>query len=134
MGKDIAGAEGMIIEELVFLPNGCRCRFGAKNEREAVEGLRGHYIFIEQKTLPELRGNSFYHFELKGMEVYADMSGNRIGTVIEVHNFPSTDTIEVERTGADSLMLPLSDQAIIAIDNVERRITVRQSFVEELLC
>ncbi|MGA2508178.1 MAG: ribosome maturation factor RimM [Chitinispirillaceae bacterium] len=133
IGKKSTDAVETSIDEIVPLPNGCRCRFSAKNDRTAVEGLRGLLIFIERNTLPGLQGNSFYQFELKGMDVYSDTGGNLVGTVVEVHNFPSSDTLEVECTGTDSLLLPISDQAITAIDKAGRRITVRQSFIEELL-
>jgi 16S rRNA processing protein RimM len=133
MGKDIAAAEGVVIKELVVLPNGCRCRFGAKNDRTAVEGLRGFLIYVKEDLLPRPGAGSFYHFELKDAGVYSDRDGGRIGTVVEVHNFPSADTLEVEREGGDSLLLPLTDQVVVAIDSAGKRITVRQSFVEELL-
>ncbi|MBN2189381.1 MAG: 16S rRNA processing protein RimM [Chitinispirillaceae bacterium] len=133
IGKDIAGAGRVIIEELVLLPNGLRCGFESRKDRTAVEGLRGSLIFIEKKALPVRAEGSYYHFELKGAGVYSDRDGGRIGTVVEVHHFPASDTLEVEREGGAPLLLPLSDQAVAAIDTVGGRITVRQSFVEELL-
>jgi len=132
-GKDIAAAGSVIIEEIVPMPNGYRCRFGGRNDRTAVEGLRGSLIFIEKKALPGLRDGSFYQFELKGAGVYDDVDGVRIGTVVEVHNFPSSDTLEVERSGGGSLLLPFSGQAVVAVDIAGGRLTVRQSFVDELL-
>jgi 16S rRNA processing protein RimM len=133
IGKEIAIAESAQIDKFVALPNGYRCKFNGRGDRTAVEGLRGSLIFIEQEALPELSGSSFYHFELKGMAVYSDAGNNRIGTVTEVHNYPSVDTIEVERTEGDSLLLPLTNGAIIAIDRAGKSITVSQSFVNELL-
>lgn len=133
IGKDIDIAEGMVVDRIVPLPNGLRCGFGARKDRAAVEGLRGSLIFIEKKALPVRAEGSFYHFELKGAGVYSDRDGSRIGTVVEVHNFPSSDTLEVEREGGTSLLLPLSGQAVAAIDIAGGRITVRQSFIEELL-
>jgi 16S rRNA processing protein RimM len=133
IGKDIADAGSVIIDEIVPLPNGLRCGFEARKDRTAVEGLRGSLIFIEKKALPVRAEGSFYHFELKGAVVYSDRDGSRIGTVVEVHNFPSSDTLEVEREGGASLLLPLSGQAVAAIDIAGGRNTGRQSFVEELL-
>jgi len=134
MGKDAADTADALIDEIVQQPNGYRCRFNGKDDRTAVEGLRGLYLYIGQNALPELAGSMFYHFELKGMEVFSDAGHDLLGTVIEVQNFPSMDTLEVApKAGGSSLMLPLSDQAIVSIDKGNRRITVRQSFVEELL-
>lgn len=133
IGNNVASVAVVVIDAIDFLPNGCRCRFSGKNDRTAVEGLRGFLIFIEQKALPGLRDNSFYHFELKGMEVYTDTDKSFLGTVREVHNFPSSDTLEVGCTKGGSVIVPISDQAIVTIDKAGRRITVRQSFIEELL-
>jgi 16S rRNA processing protein RimM len=133
IGKDDGSAESMVIDRIVPLPKGLRCGFRDRKDRAAVEGLRGSLIFIDKKTLPVRAEGSFYHFELKGAGVYSDRDGSRIGTVIEVHNFPSSDTLEVEREGGTPLLLPLSGQAVTAIDTGAGRITVRQSFVEELL-
>jgi 16S rRNA processing protein RimM len=133
IGKETECPTGMIIEEIVPMPDRYRCRFKGKDDRTAVEGLRSSLIFIEKKALPGLGPGSYYHFELEGAGVYSDRDGTRIGTVAEVHNFPSSDTLEVERDHGDPLLLPLSDQAVSAVDIAGKRITVRQSFVDELL-
>ena len=57
--------------------------------------MRGKVIYTESKTLPGLKGNVFYHFELIEMAVYEEAGGTCIGRVVEVHNFPSMDTLEV---------------------------------------
>jgi 16S rRNA processing protein RimM len=123
IGKNSEEAECAEIEEIVRRPRGYHCRFTGRIDRTAVEGLRGALLFIEVETLPKLRNNEFYHFELKGMAVHADGTGACLGTVADVHNFPSMDTLEVVlEQGGETLMLPLMDQAI-----------VHQQFVEELL-
>ena len=133
IGKDEAHTESIELREIAVRGDGYQIRFEGKNDRESVDGLRGLYIYVEDAAVPELPGNEFYHYELKGMEVISDTAGTSIGTVIEVHNLPSMDTLEVAMKNGPSILLPLSEQAVVAIDKAGKRITVRQSFVEELL-
>jgi 16S rRNA processing protein RimM len=133
VGKDPNGAESAALEEIVARGGGYQCRFAGMGDREAVGKLRGAYLFIEENALPPLPENTFYHDELKGMEVCSDIDGKHLGTVIEVHNLPSADTLEVRLEDGASILLPLLEQAVVAIERAGRRITVRQSFVEELL-
>jgi ribosomal 30S subunit maturation factor RimM len=65
--------------------------------------------------------------------VFGDSAGERIGTVIEVHNFPSVDTLEVELAKGPTVLLPLMDLAIVAIDRTAGKITARESYIEALL-
>ena len=43
------------------------------------------------------------------------------------------DSVEVGRSTGETVMLPLSVEALVAIDRQNKRLTVRHSFVEELL-
>jgi 16S rRNA processing protein RimM len=133
IGRECDETEDMVIDTIVPLPKGLRCGFRGRKDRAAVEGLRGSLIFIEKEKLPVRGEGSYYHFELKGAGVFSDRDGSRIGTVVEVHNYPASDTLEVEREGGSPLLLPLAGQAVAAIDAAGGRITVRQSFIEELL-
>lgn len=133
IGKDAAAAGGMVISDIVERPGGYQCRFEGKSDRTAVEGMRGLVMYTESEALPELRGDAYYHFELAGMRVYEDAGGTCIGTVTGVHNFPTMDTLEVMPEKGESIMVPLSGQAITGIDRQGKRITVRQRFIEELL-
>jgi 16S rRNA processing protein RimM len=133
MGKDATAAESVTISTIVLRPGGYQCRFEGKDDRTAIEGLRGRVVYIESESLPGLKGNEYYHFDLLGMAVCEDVGGTCIGRVIEVHNFPSMDTLEVMPEKGESIMIPLSGPAIAGIDKQSKRITVRQSFIEELL-
>ena len=133
LGKEIEGAAEVTIEKILSLPKEYRVRFSGKEDRTAVERLRGALIFVPEDALPARSGDEYYHFELKGMEVIGDVGGERLGTVIDVYNFPSTDTIEVKLDAGGTVLLPLSEQAMVSIDRSTKRIVVRQSFVEELL-
>lgn len=123
----------IILEELYFRPKNLVCRFKGVLDKDLAESLRGNTIYVSKSELPLLGQDEYYHFELIGMKVYTDISDEPIGTVSEVHNFPSADTLEIERSHKDSVLIPLTVEAIIRIDKSYRSIIFRHSFVEELL-
>jgi 16S rRNA processing protein RimM len=133
LGKDAASADEIGLDDVLVRGNGPQVHFVGMNDRDAVERLRGLILFVNNDALPELPPNEFYHDELKGMEIVSDANGSSLGTVIDVLNLPSMDTIDVRLKNGLSILVPLGGQAVIAVDRAARKITVSQSFVEELL-
>jgi 16S rRNA processing protein RimM len=133
LGKELDRARVVTVTKIVALPKEYRCRFAEAADRTAAEGFRGQQIFIEQGALRQREAGKFYHFELKGLAVFGDQDGGLLGTVIDVHNFPSVDTLEVKLTGGETVLLPLMDLAIAAIDIAAGRITARQTYIREVL-
>jgi 16S rRNA processing protein RimM len=133
LGRDIESARNVQIEEIDFRPGGYQCRFQGIDDRTAAEPLRGSLLFIEGSALPALEGNEFYHHELIDMPVFGDAGCGLLGRVVEVHNLPSVDTIEVALVKGGAIMVPFSGQAIVSIDTKEKKVVVSESFIEELL-
>jgi 16S rRNA processing protein RimM len=133
LGRDSDGARESVIKMIDSRPGGYQCWFEGIDDRNAAEPLQGMLIFIERQSLPGLGKNEFYQHDLKEMQLYGDTSGALLGSVQEVHNFPSMDCLEVALVKGGSVMLPFSEQAIERIDKETKRIVVRESFVEELL-
>ncbi len=133
LGEDLDCARSATITEIVALPKEFRCRFAEATDRTTAEVFRGRRLFIEREELPRREAGRFYHFELKGLAVFGDGGDGRIGTVIDVHNFPSVDTLEVKLESGPTVLLPLMKAAIVAIDGAAGRITARESFIQELL-
>ncbi|MCU0608444.1 MAG: ribosome maturation factor RimM [Chitinispirillaceae bacterium] len=137
VGKEQRTVQEIVISRLFERPGGFQCEFEGRSDRTSVDPLRGLLLFVGAERLDDLPGNEYYHFELKGMDVVADDTGcppgAHIGKVLDIHNYPSMDTLDVSLDKGGGVMLPLSGQAIIDVDRKGRRITVRYSFVEELL-
>lgn len=121
-----------IIEEIQERPKGFVCRFKGIDDLQTAEGIREYLIFIHTEQLPSLGTEQFYHFELKGMDVFSD-HGQQIGFVEDVHNFPTTDSLEVRRRDGELILIPMNDDSLVSISKESRRVVVRQSFLEELL-
>ena len=121
-----------ILEEISFRPGIAVCRFQDVNDRDAAQMLHDRLIFVESDLLPELDQDGYYSFELEGMVVYSE-EGDYIGSVQRVHSYPSADTLEIKRRNGAELMIPLIADAILNVDKSKQRITVKKSFIEELL-
>lgn len=114
-------------------PRGFRCRFEGSEDREQAERLRDHLIFLAEQLLPRLEEDAFYHFELEGMSVRSERTGQMIGTVRAVYNFPSTDAVEITITDGRQVLVPLRGEVIVSIDRPARCLSVDMDMLDELL-
>jgi 16S rRNA processing protein RimM len=121
----------MVLEHIDIRPKGPVCRFAGITDVDSATPYYGSFIFIDVASLPELCDDSYYHFELIGLKVQTDR-GNEIGTVVAVHNFPTVDSVEVNCGNADTLIIPLTTDAIVDLDRKSGYLTIRQSNIEDL--
>jgi len=123
----------MIIKDLEIRPKYFAGRFGGVDTKDAADLLKGKSIYVSSTLLPLLDENEFYHFELVGMTVFTDMGTEPVGKVIEVHNFPSADTIEIARKHGDPILVPLTSDSVVRVEKDSGRIILNYEFVEDLL-
>jgi 16S rRNA processing protein RimM len=98
------------------------------DDRAAAEGLRGEALEVPRTALGELAEGEFLVDDLVGCEV---VDGERpVGQVRDVLLLPSADTLEVERTGLDPLLVPLIGDAVRSVDIAARRVDVDTGFLE----
>ena len=120
------------LDRVEFRLKGPVCFFREVTDAETADAMRGLNLYLEYTDLPQLEDGSYYQFELAGMKVQTD-SGREIGSVERIDNFPTVDSVLVRRNHGESLMIPLTAEALVAIDRTTGFITVRESFLEELL-
>jgi 16S rRNA processing protein RimM len=132
IGSSESDCREIILEKVEFHAKGPVCFFSGIICRESAAEICGLFLFIDSALLPDPGEGSFYQFELVGMHVVTDR-GSEIGMVVAVHNFPTIDSVEVGRSTGETVMLPLSGEALVEIDRRNNRLTVRHSFIEELL-
>ena len=132
VGSSESDCRQIILEKIELRVKGPVCFFSGITSVESAAQISGLFLFIDSDSLPDPGEGSLYQFELIGMKVETDR-GDEIGMVVAVHNFPTIDSVEVGRSTGETVMLPLSVEALVAIDRQNKRLTVRHSFVEELL-
>jgi 16S rRNA processing protein RimM len=89
-------------------------------DRDAPRGAR---LEVERATLPKLGPDTYYVFELRGLEVVEE-GGERLGRVRDVVPYPANDVLELD-SGLD---LPLVEACVRAIDVEAGRILVTRGF------
>jgi len=98
-------------------------------DRQAADGIRGEIISVPRDALGALEEGEFMVAELVGCEV---VDGDRpIGRVRGVLLLPSADVLEVDRPGAEDLLVPLVGDAVRSVDVDARRIDVDADFLGE---
>lgn len=91
------------------------------DQREAAEAWRSAQVSVPRTQLPELPENEYYHVDLLGLGV-EDESGNSLGCVVEVLNYPSVDCLAVESDDGECWELPMIDPYLRGIDVTNRRV------------
>jgi 16S rRNA processing protein RimM len=103
-------------------------RFEGIEDRTAAEALRGKGLYVARTQLPPLEPGVYYQADLIGLEVIA--SNQRLGRVSQLVNFGGGDLLEIEKEGADRLLVPFTGAKV---DLTGRVITVDlpEGFLDE---
>ena len=87
---------------------------------------RGTPLEVPRSALPAPDPNSYYVFQLVGLEVVEE-GGRRLGVVADVPPGPANDALELD-TG---LLLPLVEACVREVDLERRRILVARGFAPD---
>ena len=82
---------------------------------EDAETLRAAELRIPVASLPSLPAGSYYHHELKGLDVLVE-SGASIGTVTDLWETGATPVLVIHDANARETLLPLVDAFIIEVN------------------
>jgi 16S rRNA processing protein RimM len=113
------------IESLRPAKNHFVAKFAGVENRGVAEQLANVKLYVPRERLPEpAQADEFYHADLVGLAV-VDRAGQKLGTVIAIHNFGAGDLIEVQRAaGGSTQMLPFDETNVPAVDIIAGRIVV----------
>lgn len=95
-----------------------------------VEALRGKDLFVPRSVLPPLEDDEFWPDELVGTPVRST-GGALVGEVANVLVLPSCDVLEVRRTDAPDLLVPMHREAVPELDAKAGRIVIDLAFMGE---
>jgi 16S rRNA processing protein RimM len=100
-------------------------RLSGIRDRDAASALTNTKLYVPRERLPQTaEPDEFYHADLVGLAA-VDTHGNKIGTVIAIHNFGAGDLIEV-RADADGKteLVPFDIAHVPAVDIASGRLIV----------
>ena len=84
---------------------------------------RGAELGVPRDALPPAAEDSYYVFQLRGLEVVEE-GGQALGRVVDVAQYPANDVLELD----SGLALPLVEACVREIDLEARRIVVTRGF------
>ncbi len=113
------------IEALRPAKNHFVARLSGVHDRSAAERLANVKLYVPRERLPAPEhANEFYHADLIGLAV-VDGAGEKLGTVVAIHNFGAGDLIEVRQAdGEPTQMLPFNEATVPLVDVAGGRIVV----------
>jgi 16S rRNA processing protein RimM len=100
-------------------------RLSGIRDRDAARALTNTKLYVPRERLPQTaEPDEFYHADLIGLLVI-DRAGNKLGSVIAIHNFGAGDLIEVRaETGGNTEMVPFDTTHVPSVDVAAGRIVV----------
>jgi 16S rRNA processing protein RimM len=108
----LGAAKGVLIAEV-----------SGVEDRNQAERLRGLRLYLPRAALPETETDEFYHADLIGLEAVLD-DGTPIGRVRAVHDFGAGDTLELERPGSASVLVPFTRAVVPIVEPAEGRLVL----------
>jgi 16S rRNA processing protein RimM len=84
---------------------------------------RGATLAVPRETLPPPEPDAYYVFQLVGLAVEEE-DGAALGTVVDVHEYPANDVLELD----SGLSLPLVEACVRQVDLDAGRIVVSPGF------
>ncbi len=93
-------------------------------DRTAAEALVNLELFVPRAALPPPDEDEFYLADLIGLDA-RDLSGSRVGTILNLLNFGGGDILEVvPEGGGETLLLPFTKEVVPEIDLAHRFVTI----------
>jgi 16S rRNA processing protein RimM len=108
----LGAAKGVLIAEVPGVEN-----------RDQAERLRGLRLYLSRAALPETATDEFYHADLIGLEAVLG-DGTPVGRVRAVHDFGAGDTLELERPGSVSVLVPFTRAVVPIVKPDEGRLVL----------
>lgn len=87
---------------------------GYDNPSQA-ETLRDHYLYVHPQDIPPLESNTFYHYQLIGLQVVT-LEGEVLGALDEILQTGANDVYVVHGARYGEILLPARREVIRQID------------------
>jgi 16S rRNA processing protein RimM len=100
-------------------------RLAGVADRAAAARLTNLKLYVPRERLPEPgAADEFYHADLIGLAV-VDRAGERLGSIVAIHNFGAGDLIEMRPDdGAETELIPFDAAHVPAVDVAAGKIVI----------
>ncbi len=84
-------------------------------DRTSAEALAGLEIFVDKNSLPPLKDDEYYWYQLYGLKVVTK-EGNNLGIISYIFNNGAHDVYVVQDKNKKEILIPATDEIILNID------------------
>jgi 16S rRNA processing protein RimM len=109
-----------------------RVAFSGISARDAADLLKNHFLYLAKEELPPTDNDEFYFYQLDGLSVETE-TGEAIGVVAEVFNFPTTDALEVKLNSGKKVLVPFRANTVVAVLLDDKKVILDSETIEDLL-
>jgi 16S rRNA processing protein RimM len=125
------GKRSLVLSVVRTAPKGVIAHIAGVDDRTGAEALKGLSLYVDRGRLPPAEDGAYYHADLIGLAA-EDPDGDRIGTIVGVHNFGAGDILELRLEGARKTeLIPFAEAFVPIVDVAGRRIIVALPAPEE---
>jgi 16S rRNA processing protein RimM len=111
--------------------NNLRCVFEGVNDRDEADLLKNSTLYLEKERLPELEDGEYYFRDLLGLSIESE-TGEVLGTVKDVFNYPTTDAFDVKLLNGKTITIPFNKEIVKKVIVGEKKIVVDNDKISEL--
>jgi 16S rRNA processing protein RimM len=105
-------------------PKGLIVRVTGIGDRNGVEALKGHGLYVDRSRLPAAAADEFYRTDLVGLRAI-DSNGQTLGTIIAVDNYGAGDILELRVDGrSETELIPFAAAYVPSVDVAAGTITI----------
>jgi len=130
IGND-SGVRKITLSEISGEMRNYRAYFDGISDRDEADELKNLLLYIEKERLPKLEDGEFYFRDLLGLSV-EDETGEVLGTVKEIFNYPTTDAFDVRLINGRTITIPFKDEIVKKVIVGEKKIVVDSVQISEL--
>lgn len=90
-------------------------KFREVDSREIAEGLRGQHLMVPENEVYPLPEGSYYHFQLKGLQVY-DQELGYLGILQDVLETGANDVYSIKSEKFGVVLIPAIKDVVLQVD------------------
>jgi 16S rRNA processing protein RimM len=131
VGND-TGIEKITLLEIAGEYNNYRCVFEGCCDRDDANKYKNLFLYMERERLPKLDEGEFYFRDLVGLSVESE-SGEKLGVISDVFNYPTTDAIDVRMINGKVITIPFRKEIVKSVSLEKSKMLVDRVAIDELM-
>lgn len=98
------------------------------DDRNASEQLKGTFLFVDKKELPDPFEDEFYYSDLVDLDVRLE-NNELFGKIFAVHNYGASDILEIELENKKREFFPFEKKTIIDVNVKKGYLTLSSEYI-----